>query len=176
MYMNEFGFNNFEMLIIKKTKKYIVVITLGLLEFCAGVVLLKFSANPLIFILARYLIRAGIKDVIKRVKATTECEEIDLQTFGIEKSVSITFYAINLVIGKEITLIEDRFKNKLLSIIKEECFSLVINYGNRFIANKLLKNIISQLTEKIKENLMDNVMNIIELNGDNIDKYIQYDK
>ena len=84
MYMNEFGFNNFEMLIIKKTKKYIVVITLGLLEFCAGVVLLKFSANPLIFILARYLIRAGIKDVIKRVKATTECEEIDLQTFGIE--------------------------------------------------------------------------------------------
>ena len=70
----------------------------------------------------------------------------------------------------------NRFKNKLLSIIKEECFSLVINYGNRFIANKLLKNIISQLTEKIKENLMDNVMNIIELNGENIDKYIQYDK
>ena len=28
----------------------------------------------------------------------------------------------------------------------------------------------------IKENLMDNVMNIIELNGENIDKYIQYDK
>jgi hypothetical protein len=24
--------------------------------------------------------------------------------------------------------------------------------------------------------LMDNVMNIIELNGENIDKYIQYDK
>ena len=43
-------------------------------------------------------------------------------------------------------------------------------------SNKLLKNIISQLTEKIKENLMDNVMNIIELNGENIDKYIQYDK
>ncbi len=109
MYMNEFGFNNFEMLIIKKTKKYIVVITLGLLEFCAGVVLLKFSANPLIFILARYLIRTGIKDVIKRVKATTECEEIDLQTFGIEKSVSITFFAINLVIEKK-TPIEDTFK------------------------------------------------------------------
>ena len=56
--------------------------------------------------LARYLIRAGIKDVIKRVKATTECEEIDLQTFGIEKSVSITFFEINLVIGKEITSID----------------------------------------------------------------------
>ena len=56
MYMNEFGFNNFEILIIKKTKKYIgniVVITLGLLEFYAGVVLLKFSANPLIFILCK---------------------------------------------------------------------------------------------------------------------------
>ena len=155
MYMNEFGFNNFEILIIKKTKKYIgniVVITLGLLEFCAVVVLLKFSANPLIFILARYLIRAGIKDVIKRVKAF--CNK-----FSYRKRNNT-----------------NRFKNKLLSIIKEECFSLVINYGNRFIANKLLKNIISQLTEKIKENLMDNVMNIIELNGENIDKYIQYDK
>ena len=90
MYMNEFGFNYFEILIIKKTKKYIgniIVITLGVLEFCAGTILLQYSLNPKIFKLARFLIREGIKDIIKGVKSTIEGQEIDLKHYGIEKSI-----------------------------------------------------------------------------------------
>ena len=93
IYMNEFGFNYFEILIIKKTKRYIgniIVITLGVLEFCAGTILLQYSLNPKIFKLARFLIREGIKDIIKGVKSTIEGQEIDLKNFGIEKSINIT--------------------------------------------------------------------------------------
>ena len=104
MYMNEFGFNYFEILIIKKTKKYIgniIVITLGVLEFCAGTILLQYSLNPKIFKLARFLIREGIKDIIKGVKSTIEGQEIDLKHYGIEKSIDLTIFAIDLVLGKE---------------------------------------------------------------------------
>ena len=67
-YMNEFGFTTFEVLIIKKQKKYIgnlIVITLGIVELCIGTALLAYSANPMIFQIARAFIREGIKDLIK---------------------------------------------------------------------------------------------------------------
>ncbi len=75
--MDEFGFDTFEILIIKKNKNYIgniVIIALGVLELCAGAALLAYSANPYIFKLASFLIRAGIKDIVEGVKACIEGE------------------------------------------------------------------------------------------------------
>ena len=46
-----------------------------------GTALLYFLSNPKIFQLARFLIREGIKDIITRVKATINGEEINLKSY-----------------------------------------------------------------------------------------------
>jgi hypothetical protein len=113
IYMGEFGFTSFEVLTIKKTKKYIgniLIITLGILEFCAGTALLYYSSNPKNFQLARFLIREGIKDVITGVKATINGEEISLKSYALE------YFTGN------VSNIDQNFRNKLLSVVKGECF------------------------------------------------------
>ena len=178
LYMDEFGFNTFEILIIKKNKHYIgniVIIALGVLEFCAGAALLAYSANPKIFKLASFLIREGIKDMVKGVKACIEGEEINLKYFAIEKGISIACFAIELVIGKVPDKITGTFNDKLVDVVKTECISLAKNYGNRYVANKIVKKLINKMSEKIKCFLITPIMDLIQFNGENIDKYIQYD-
>jgi hypothetical protein len=176
-YMNEFGFITFEVLIIKKKKFYIgnlVVIAIGVLEFCLGTVLLAYSANPLIFRCAFYLIREGIKDVVKGVKACIDGEEINLKSYAIEKGISVVGFALELVIGKAPS-IGSTFKDRFISVVKGQCINLVKSYGNRYIANKIVKKLIRKMSGKIKEWLIKPLMNMVKLNGENIDKYIQYD-
>ena len=177
-YMDEFGFNTFEILIIKKNKNYIanlIIIALGVLEFCAGAALLAYSANPYLFKLASYLIREGIKDIVKGVKACIEGEEINLKYYAIEKGISLVCFAIELVIGKVPEKLTDTFKTKIVSVVKNECISLAKSYGNRYVANKIVKKLISKLSGKIKYFFINPLMDTIKLNGENIDKYIQYD-
>jgi hypothetical protein len=105
------GINN------KKTKKYIgniTIITIGILEFCAGTALLFFSSNPKIFQLAQFLIREGIKDIIPGVKATINGEEISLKSYVIEKGISITCFALEYFTGNVLN-IDNIFRDKLLS-------------------------------------------------------------
>ena len=177
-YLDEFGFNTFEILIIKKNKHYIgniVIIALGVLEFCAGAALLAYSANPYVFKLARFLIREGIKDIVKGVKACIEGEEINLKYYAIETGINIACFAIELVIGKVPENLNASFKDKLLNVVKGECISLAKQYGNRYIANKLVKKLIKKMSGKIKEHLISPLMEMIQFNGENIDKYIQHD-
>ena len=178
LYMDEFGFNTFEILIIKKNKHYIgniVIIALGVLEICAGAALLAYSANPYIFKLASFLIREGIKDIAKGVKACIEGEEINLKYYAIEKGISIACFAIELVVGKVPDKVAGTFKDKLVNVVKTECISLAKNYGNRYVANKIVKKLINKMSEKIKYFLISPIMDVIKFNGENIDKYIQYD-
>ena len=178
LYMDEFGFNTFEILIIKKNKHYIgniIIIALGVLEICAGTALLAYSANPKIFQFASFLIREGIKDIIKGVKACIEGEEINLKYYAIEKGISIACFAIELAVGNVPSKITDTFENKFVNIVKTDCISLAKNYGNRYVANKIVKKIINKMSEKIKHYLISPIMDLIAFNGENIDKYIQYD-
>ena len=177
VYMNEFGFTTFEILIIKKNKTYIgnlIIIALGILELAIGTALLAYSTNPKIFQIARYFIREGIKDVIKGVKACIDGEEINLKNYAIEKGISLVGFALELVVGKS-PEIGETFKERLITAFKGECFNLAKNYGNRYIANKIVKKLISKLSDKIKYWLITPLMNMIKLNDENIDKYIQYD-
>ena len=176
-YMNEFGFTTFEVLIIKKQKNYIgnlIVITLGIVELCIGTVLLAYSANPMIFQIARAFIREGIKDLIKGVSACIKGEEIDLKTYGIEKVVSLVGFALELAVGASPS-IGNTFNERLISIVKGEVIYLTKNYANSLVANKIVKKLIKKMSEKIKYWLIEPLMNMINLNGENIDKYIQYD-
>jgi len=176
-YMNEFGFITFEVLIIKKRKFYIgnlIIIALGILEFALGAALLAYSSNPKIFQIACYFIREGIKDVIKGVKACIDGEEINLKNYAIEKGISLVGFALELVIGKT-TTIGNTFKEKFITAIKGQCISLAKNYGNRYLANKIVKKLIHKMSGKIKGWLISPLMDLIKLNDENIDKYIQYD-
>ena len=177
IYMSEFGFTSFEVLTIKKTKKYIgniLIVTIGILEFCAGTALLYFSSNPQIFQLARFLIREGIKDVITGVKATINGEEISFKSYAIEKGISITCFALEYFTGN-VTNIDNNFRDKLLSVVKGECFNLAKRYGNNYVANKIVKNLISLMSDKLKEYLITPLMNLITFNDEKNDKFIQFD-
>ena len=147
LFMDEFGFQNFEVLIIKKNKTYIgniIIISLGVLETCVGAVLLLYSSNPIIFKVARYLIREGIKDIIKGVKATVEGEELNLKSFALEKGVSLVGFALDLALGGTAD-IGNSVKDRVFNIVKEECVNLAKTYANKYLANKIVKKLINIL-------------------------------
>jgi len=83
----------------------------------------SFISNPKIFQLARFLIREGIRDIVKGVKATIEGEEISFKSYAIDKGIAITCFALELCVGK-VSNIEQNFRDKLLSVVKGECFNL----------------------------------------------------
>ena len=177
VYMNEFGFQNFEVLIIKNNKKYfgnIIIITLGVLETCVGTMLIFYSSNPLVFKIARYLIREGIKDIIKGVKATVEGEEINLKSYALEKGVSLVGFALDLALGGSVD-IGSSVKDRVFSIVKEECVNLVKTYANNYLANKIVKKIINILEKKLKSFIITPLMNNMIFDGENIEKCIQFD-
>ena len=177
LYMSEFGFKNFEVLIIKKNKKYIgniIVITVGVMQVCLGAVILMYASTPIMFKFARYLIKEGIKDIIKGVKATIDGEEINLKSFALEKGLSLVGFALDLAIGGPIT-IENSIKDRIFSIVKEECTHLVKNYANKYIANKIVKKIICMVQDKLKSFILAPLMDKMTFSGKEIDKGIQYD-
>ena len=49
------------------------------------------------------------------------------------------------------------------------------NYGNRYLANKIIKKLINKMSDNIKQWLITPLIEKITFNGENIDKYIQYD-
>ena len=178
IYMNEFGFITFEKLIIKKNKTYIgnlIISALGIIEFCVGAALLMFSSNPYFFKIANYLIREGIKDCIKGVYACIKGEEINLKSYAIEKGISVTCFALELAIGKAQDNIGNTFKDKFLGVVKNECVNMAKTYGKRYVANQIVKKLISKMSGKIKDYLINPLMNMMNLNGQNIDIYIYYD-
>ena len=178
MYMNEFGFTTFEVLIIKKNKKYIgniIVIALGVLELCAGAALLMFSTNPYFFKIARYLIREGIKDIVKGVAVSIKAEEINLKNYAIEKGVSLACFSLELIIGKVPDNIGNTFKEKFLGVIKTESINMAKTYGKRYLANQIVKKLINKMSGKMKEFLISPLMDMMRLNGENIDNFIYYD-
>ena len=177
VYMNEFGFQNFEVLIIKKNKRYlgnVIIITLGVLETCVGVVLIIYSSNPLVFKIARYLIREGIKDIIKGVKATVEGEEINLKSYALEKGVSLVGFALDLALGGSVD-IGSSVKDRVFSIVKDECINLAKTYANAYLANKIVKKIINVLENKLKSFIITPLMDSMIFEGENIEKCIQFD-
>ena len=177
LFMDEFGFQNFEVLIIKKNKTYIgniIIISLGVLETCVGAILLFYSSNPIIFKAARFLIREGIKDIIKGVKATVEGEELNLKSFALEKGVSLVGFALDLALGGAAD-IGSSVKDRIFNIVKEECVNLAKSYANKYLANKIVKKLINVLEKKLKSFLITPLMDIMVLEGENIDKCIQYD-
>jgi GNAT superfamily N-acetyltransferase len=105
---------------------------------CLGTILLAYSSNPLFFKIACYLIREGVKDVIKGVKACIDGEEINLKNYAIEKGISLVGFALELVVGTTPN-IGSTFKDRFISAVKGQCINLVKSYGNRYIANKLVK-------------------------------------
>ena len=178
IYMNEFGFINFEVLIIKKNKTYIgnlIIIALGVLELCAGAALLSFSSNPKFFKIARYLIRECIKDISKGVMASINGEEINLKSYAIEKGVSLACFSLELILGKTPDNINKTFKDKFFGVVKTECINMAKSYGKRRLANIIVKKLINKVSEKMKEFLVVPLMNMIKLNEENIDNFIYYD-
>ena len=178
IYMNEFGFITFEKLIIKKNKTFIgnlIIIAIGIIEFCVGAALLMFSSNPYFFKIASYLIREGIKDCVKGIYASIQGEEINFKSYAIEKGISVACFALELVIGKAPDNIGNTFKDKFLGVVKTECINMAKTYGKRYLANKIVKKLISKMSGKIKDYLINPLMNMMNLNGENIDKYIYYD-
>ena len=177
LFMDEFGFQSFEVLIIKKNKTYIgniIIISLGVLETCVGAVLLLYSNNPIIFKVARYLIREGIKDIIKGIKATVDGEELNLKSFALEKGVSLVGFALDLALGGTID-IGNSVKDRIFNVVKEECVNLAKTYANKYLANKIVKKLINILENKLKSFLIEPLMDIMASEGENIDKCIQYD-
>ena len=178
IYMKEFGFTTFEILIIKKRKKFImnlIIIALGIIELCAGAAILMLSPNPSFFLLARYLIREGISDIIKGVKACIKNEEINIKSYFIEKGISLVGFALDLATGVVPNIPGDTLKEQFLGLVRNECINLAKRYGKRLIANKIVTKLINKMSEKIKDFLITPLMDMIELNGENIDNFIYYD-
>ena len=178
IYMNEFGFSTFEVLIIKKNKAFIgniIVISLGVLELCVGAALLMYSSNPYFFKIACYLIREGIKDIAKGVISSIKGEEINLKSYAIEKGVSLACFSLELIIGKVPDNIGTTFKEKFLGVVKSECINMAKTYGKRYLANIIVKKFINKMSGKLKEFLINPLMDMIKLNEEDIDKFIYYD-
>ena len=176
LYMNEFGFEKFEILTIQKNPSpwaNILVFALGILEVCAGAALLYIAKGPKLYEIAKFLIKEGIKDVIESVKATLNGEEIDLKQWGLKKAVSIFKLAISLITCKGGSNFEDKFSNKFMSIIKDECVGLAKNYANGWASEKIVSKISAFLNEKMGGSL--DVINILDLLNDNVDIYLQID-
>ena len=120
----------------------------------------SFISNPKIFQLARFLIWEGIKDIITGVKATINGEEINLKSYAIEKGISITCFALEYFTGN-VSNIDNNFRDKLVSVVNGECFNLAKRYRNNYVANKIVKNLIGKMSEKIKDYLITPLMDLI---------------
>ena len=100
IYMYEFGLETVEILVIRKEfhiLSNLIVFAIGILEICAGTALFCLSKNPKVLQFAKFLIKEGVNDVIKSVKATLKGEEIDLKKYAIEKAMNLVSFFFNFI-------------------------------------------------------------------------------
>ena len=126
IYMNEFGLETVEILVIRKEfhiLSNLIVFAIGILEICAGTALFCLSKNPKVLQFAKFLIKEGVNDVIKSVKATLKGEEIDLKKYAIEKAMNLVSFSLTLLTGSEPPNLKDTFlgmlKDKVVNHLKE---------------------------------------------------------
>lgn len=172
IYMYEFGLEKFEILVIRKEfhlLSNLIVFAIGVLEICAGTALFFLSKNPKVLQFAKFLIKEGVDDVIKSVKATIKGEEIDLKNFAIEKGMNILSFSLSLLTcGSKPPNLEDTF----LGIIKDKVVSHLKEHGTAWATNKIINAINNIFSEKIKEQLFG--FGLLKL-GDKENESISYD-
>ena len=172
IYMNEFGFQYFELLTINKKINYLsnfFVFALGVMEFCAGTILLIHGKSPFLNKIARFLIKEGLNDIIKSIKATIKGEEIDLVQFGMEKAGKIMTFCLDLITNVGSEQISGSIKEQFLGIVKEEGTKLIKEYVSVQATDKLIKKLGDLFSEKISVYL-----NNFEI-GTKFDLFIQSD-
>ena len=171
IYMEEFGFETFEILVIRKETHLLsnlIVFAIGILEICAGTALFYLSKNPKVLELAKFLVTEGFNDVIESVKATLKGEEINLKEFATNKGLKILAFSVYLLTSGDTSQID--LKSTFLDISKNKVFSHLKEYGTSWAASKLMNMINEKFSEKIKDLLFG--LNKLKLEDN---KYISYD-
>ena len=172
IYMYEFGFEKFEILIIRKEFHFLsnsIVFAIGVLEICAGTALFFLSKNPKVLRFAAFLIKEGVNDIIKSIKATLKGEEIDLKKFAIEKAINIISFSLSLLTcGSAPPNLKDTF----LGILKDKVVSHLKEHKTACVTNKIINLINDLFSEKIKEQLFN--LDLLKLD-DIYNEYISYD-
>ena len=172
MYLNEFGFETFEMLKISSYPNFFtntVVFAVGIMEICAGCVILFYAQSPRMIKMAKFLISEGISDIIESVKATIKGEEINLKEWGKKKAVNIIGFAFELIAFKGGEEITSSMKEKILGVLKDEVKTSIKSYVNSWATETIIKNIEKKLSQIIKDNFIEPYINPED------DKYIQFD-
>ena len=172
MYLNEFGFETFEMLKISSYPNFFtntVVFAVGIMEICAGCVILFYAQSPRMIKMAKFLISEGISDIIESVKATIKGEEINLKEWGKKKAVNIIGFAFELIAFKGGEEITSSMKEKILGVLKDEVKTSIKSYVNSWATETIIKNIEKKLSQIIKDNFIEPHINPED------DKYIQFD-
>ena len=145
IYMEEFGFETFEILKIVTFPNFLsnlLVFALGILEICAGCIILKFAKSPKLIKLARFLIRQGVSDIYESVKATIDGKEINLKEWGKKKAVEILKFSFELVTGKGADkIIKSKKENIFLDVIKDEIKHAIKKYANTWLTEKIIRKI-----------------------------------
>ena len=173
IYMNEFGLEKFEILVIRKEfhlLSNLIVFALGILEICAGTALYLFSKSPTVLKFAEFLIKEGVNDVINSVEATINGEEINLKDFAKQKGLKILSFTLSLITcsGGEPPKLGDIF----FRTIKDRASEHLKNYGSSWLAEKIINSINESFGEKIKKALSR--FSILNFN-DNDKESILYD-
>ena len=157
MYMDEFGFNRFEILVINKRSPLIsnlIVCALGILEICVGTILIFTCKHPAGLKLAKFLIRDGIDNIVEGIKATVQGREIDLKEFGQRKAVKLFFFTMELAVGGGPIPQECDFKKVMFEEIKRKCEDELINYSSSKIVESLMCSINETFSKAIKDNII----------------------
>ena len=150
IYMYEFGLETVEILVIRKEfhiLSNLIVFAIGILEICAGTALFCLSKNPKVLQFAKFLIKEGVNDVIKSVKATLKGEEIDLKKYAIEKAMNLVSFSLTLLTGSEPPNLKDTF----LGMLKDKVVNHLKEHGTAWATNKIINLINNKFSEKIKE-------------------------
>jgi len=158
IYMEEFGFERFEILVINKRPcliNNIIVFALGILEICVGTALIFSIKHPKVLKFAKFLIRDGIENVVESIKSTIQGEEIDLKDFAKKKAVKLLYFTIELMTGVGEKPEEYDFKTIMFQEITKKCKEELINYGSAKAAEGLIKLINEHLSKKIKDNIIE---------------------
>ena len=184
IYMEEFGFERFEILVINKRFHLInniIVFALGILEICVGTALIFACKHPKALKFAKFLIRDGIENVVESLKNTIQGKEMDLKEFAKKKAVKLLYFTLELITGVGEKSGEYDFKTIMFQEITRKCKEELINYGSTKAAEGLIKLINENLSKGIKDNfigiaLQENhdiyILNDLLKNRDNYKYYI----
>ena len=172
MYLNEFGFETFEMLKISSYPNFltnIIVFAVGIMEICAGCMILYFAKDIRMIKMAQFLINEGVSDIIESIKATFKDEEINLKEWGKKKAVKIISFSFELLICKGAGEITNSMKEKIVDVLKDQIKTSIKSYVNSWASEKIINNIVTKFTQIFKDNSIQPEINTED------DKYIQFD-